>query len=107
MGLQKAFKLLWWRRLRTPRAHDVPRVLNVPDWNTKLLTRGLHRESQNIGSAHRATRLYRSGHSPIRREPSRPTYDVVCSGPHFCNAGQSVSGSAQVVQKSILTVFPG
>ena len=47
MGLQKVLKLLWWRRLRTLRAHDVPPVSNVPDWNTNLLTRGVQREGQH------------------------------------------------------------
>lgn len=47
MGPQKVLKLLWWRRLRTLRAHDVPPVSNVPDWNTNLLTRGVHREGQH------------------------------------------------------------
>jgi hypothetical protein len=36
MGLQKTLKLLWSRRLLT-RAHDVPPVSKVPDWNTNLL----------------------------------------------------------------------
>jgi hypothetical protein len=39
MGLQKILKPLWWRRLPTLRAHDVPRVSKVPDWNTNLLTK--------------------------------------------------------------------
>jgi hypothetical protein len=47
MGLQKVFKPLWWRRLRTLRAHGVPPMSNVPDWSTNLLTRGVHREGQH------------------------------------------------------------
>ena len=47
MYLQKVLKLLWRRRLPTLRAHDVPPVSKVPDWNTNLLTEGYQREGQH------------------------------------------------------------
>ena len=47
VGLQKVLELFWWRRLRTLCAHDIPPVSNAPDWNTNLLTRGVHREAQH------------------------------------------------------------
>ena len=56
MYLQKVLKLLWRRRLPTLRAHDVPPVSKVPDWNTDLLTRGVPaRRSASITYGGRAS----------------------------------------------------